>query len=148
MSGTEILAWSIGLGLPVLAAPPAVIGLRYLFAMFLSEGVELFGNMTLAREDSLVLGTMMAKLNVAVLLVTWLALFTCDRFGLWPWLSMGIALTGMSAALLLTVGIVRTNLGVEGRTLAIVGMLAFAGGNLPIIIMVGSLLVLLPKAAA
>ncbi len=148
MSGTEILAWSIGLGLPVLAAPPAVIGLRYLFALFLSEGVELFGNMTLAREDTLVLGTMMAKLNVAVLLMTWLALFTCDRFGLSPWLSMGIALTGMSAALLLTVGIVRTNLGVAGRTLAIVGMLAFAGGNLPIIIMVGSLLVLLPKATA
>ncbi len=147
MSGKEILAWSIGLGLPVLAAPLAVIGLRYLFALFLAEGVELFGKMTLAREDSLVLGTMMAKLNVAVLLVTWLALFTCDRFGM-SWLSMGIALTGMSAALLLTVGIVRTNLGVEGRTLAIVGMLAFAGGNLPIIIMVGSLLVLLPKAAA
>lgn len=145
MTTTEIIAWSIGFALPILAAPVAVILLRHLFAMFLTEGIELFGTISLAREDALVLGSMMAKLNVAVLLVAWLALFTCTRFEMSPWLCMAIALTGLTAALLLTMGVIRTNLGIHGNALIVVGMLAYAGGNLPIIIVVGALLALLPK---
>lgn len=141
MTKSEIIVWAVGLGLPVIAAPLIVFALRYLFAVFLAEGAELFAKIQLARNDSMVLGSMMAKLNVAVLLATWLSLFTCIRFDQPIWICTGIALAGMFIAILLTLAIVRSNLDVAGRTLAIVSLMAFAGGNLPIIVIIGALLV-------
>ncbi|MHC4769242.1 MAG: hypothetical protein ACYTEI_11085, partial [Planctomycetota bacterium] len=66
-----------GLVLPVVGAPFVVIGQRRLFSIFFTEGVDVLGNIAVARKDALLAGALLAKLNVLVLLVAWLALFTC-----------------------------------------------------------------------
>jgi len=40
---------------------------------------------------------------------------------------------------------IKSNLEIEGRTLWMVTLLAFTGGNLPIIVVIGVLLALLPR---
>jgi hypothetical protein len=123
-----------GLVIPVVLAPLVVLGLRRLFAVFLVESVDLFGYGTLDRKDALVLGALTAKLNVVVLLVAWLGLYTCLCFHQSNTLLMAIALGGVLSAILVTTLIVRANLRLAGRTLLIVGLLVFAGGNLPLIV--------------
>jgi hypothetical protein len=53
---------------------------------------------------------------------------------------MGIALAGVAGAMLITVVTIKSNLPIEGRALWMVSLLAFTGGNLPIIVIVGVLL--------
>ncbi len=144
MTVAEIVVLVAGFTLPVIAAPFVAYGLGRLFAIFLAQGTELFGDFTLRDEDALVIGAVMAKFNVAILLVAWLALFTCDYFDQRAELLAGIAIGGLVVAFLVSTLVVRANLEIRGGTLAMVALLAFAGGNLPLIVLVGALLALLP----
>ncbi len=141
----EMIQLAIGLAVPVLLAPFAVMGLRKLFAIFLSEGIELFSTMTLDSEEALTLGSLMAKLNVVVLLLAWLILFTCECFDQSAWIVTGIGLGGMAAAMLITLMTVKSNLELEGGALLAVSLLTFTGGNLPLIVTTGALLAILPR---
>ena len=141
----EMIRLAIGLAVPVLLAPFAIMGLRKLFAIFLSEGVELFSTLSLDSEDADSLGSLMAKLNVAVLLFAWLILYTCECFDQSAWIVTGIGLGGLAAAMLITLMTVRSNLELGGRELLAVSLLTFTGGNLPIIVITGALLAILPR---
>ena len=57
----------------------------------------------------------------------------------------GIGLAGLAGAMLITAMTIKSNLEIEGRTLWMVTLLAFTGGNLPIIVVIGVLLALLPR---
>ncbi len=141
----EMMRLTVGLAVPVLLAPFAVLGLRKLFAIFLSEGFELFSTMTLDSEEARTLGSLMAKLNVVILLLAWLILFTCECFGQSAWIVTGIGLGGMAAAMLITLMTVKSNLEIEGGALLAVSLLTFTGGNLPLIVITGALLAILPR---
>ncbi len=141
----EMMRLTVGLAVPVLLAPFAVMGLRRLFAIFLSEGIELFSTMTLDSEEARTLGSLMAKLNVVVLLLAWLILFTCECFDQSAWIVTGIGLGGMAAAMLITLMTVKSNLEIEGGALLAVSLLTFTGGNLPLIVITGALLAILPR---
>ena len=133
----EMIRLAIGLAVPVLLAPLAILGMRKLFTIFLSEAMELFSTVTLGNEDARTLGSLMAKLNVMVLLFAWLILFTCEHFNLSTWIVTGIGLGGLACAMLITFITVKSNLEIEGRELLGVSLLTFTGGNLPIIVITG-----------
>lgn len=135
MDKTQIIVLAVGLGVPLVFAPLVVLGLKHLFALFVAEGAELFANVNLTRSDSRTLGALLAKLNVVVLLLAWLALWTCRCLGQDPLVVTAIGLAGLLLAMIVTMMIVRVNLEVEGRPLLLVGLLTFAGGNLPLILL-------------
>ncbi len=137
MTGGQ-MAMVVGFGGPVLAAPFAAWGLRHTFRFFLEEGAELFGGLVLGRADAVSVGLLMAKINVVFLLVAWLVLFTCQCFNQPDLLSALVGIVGLAAALMMTVFIVRLNIEVQGPQLWMVGLIAFAGGNLPIFIVVAT----------
>ena len=141
----QMIRLAVGLAVPVLLAPFAVMGLRRLFAIFLSEGIELFSTLTLGGEDARTLGALMANLNVVVLLFAWLILYTCEYFVQNAWIVTGIGLGGLAGAMLITLMTVKSNIEIEGRALWAVSLLAFTGGNLPIIVITGVLLAVLPR---
>lgn len=145
VTNDQIIRLAVGLAVPVLLAPFAVLGLRRLFAIFLTEGVEIFSTLTLMSDDARTLGALMAKLNVIVMLSAWLILYTCNCFDLNYLLVTGIGLAGLAGAMLITAMTIKSNLEIEGRTLWMVTLLAFTGGNLPIIVVIGVLLALLPR---
>ncbi len=135
VTGSQIIM-AVGYGGPVLAAPFAAWGLRHTFRFFLQEGTELFGGLVLGRADAVSVGSLMAKINVVILLVAWLVLFTCQCFKQPDLLSALVGIGGLAAALMMTVFIVRLNIEVQGPTRWLVGLIAFAGGNLPVFIVV------------
>jgi len=141
----EIIKLAVGLAIPIILAPFAVLGLRRLFALFLTEGIEIFSSLTLVSDDARTLGALMAKLNVIVMLSAWLILYTCSCFDLNYLLVTGIGLAGLAGAMIITAMTIKSNLEIEGRTLWMVTLLAFTGGNLPIIVVIGVLLALLPR---
>ena len=145
VTNDQIIRLVVGLAVPVVLAPFAVLGLRRLFAIFLTEGVEIFSTLTLMSDDARRLGALMAKLNVIVMLSAWLILYTCSCFDLNYLLVTGIGLAGLAGAMLITAMTIKSNLEIEGRTLWMVTLLAFTGGNLPIIVVIGVLLALLPR---
>ncbi len=132
------IAMVVGYGGAVVAAPFAAWGLRHTFRFFLEEGAELFGGLVLGRADAVSVGLLMAKINVVLLLVAWLVLFTCQCFNQPDLLSALVGIVGLAAALMMTVFIVRLNIEVQGPQLWMVGLIAFAGGNLPIFIVVAT----------
>ena len=145
MTQDEIIKLAVGLAIPILLAPFAVLGLRRLFALFLTEGIEIFSSLTLVSDDARTLGALMAKLNVIVMLSAWLILYTFSCFNLNYLLVTGIGLAGLAGAMIITAMTIKSNLDIEGRTLWMVTLLAFTGGNLPIIVVIGVLLALLPR---
>ncbi len=124
-------------------APLVAIGLRHLFALFLTEATELFTALNLKRQDALDVGGLLARLNVVVALLTWLLLLTCRFFALPHMAGMGIALAGVVAAVLFSVLVVWSNLEIGGSRLWAVALLTFTGGNLPLIVAIGAVLALL-----
>ena len=48
----EMIRLAVGLAIPILLAPFAIMGLRKLFAIFLAEGIELFSTQSLGGEDA------------------------------------------------------------------------------------------------
>ena len=144
MENAEIITMAVGLALPVLAAPFVVLAQRRLFAIFLMEGAELLGDLTIARKDAFALGSLLAKLDTLVLLVAWLAMFTCRCFDQPVLLLSGIALAGVFGAIVVTTVIVHTNVRrLDVRTVLMVGMIVFAGGNLPLIVIAAVLMAFL-----
>lgn len=137
------LAVVAGFAVPVLAAPPAAIWLRHLFSVFVREGAHLFGGIDLPSVYATSIGARLAKVNVAILLGTWIVVFTCDCMDVSALIQGAIAVVGVLGALFATTSLLRWNLGVRGWVGWRMGMLSFAGGNLPIFLLVVAILALL-----
>ncbi len=139
MSTVTIVA---GFAIPVVAAPLAVLCLRHLFALFVREGAQLFGGIGLPGVYADSIGSRLAKINVAVLLATWIVVFTCECYAASPLIWGGVAVAGVLGGLVATTYLLRWNLGVHGWVSWRMGMLSFAGGNLPIFMIVVAILAL------
>ena len=122
----------------------AVLCLRPLFSLFVREGAQLFGGIGLPGVYAGSIGSRLAKINVAVLLATWIVVFTCECLKVSPLILGGVAIAGILGGLVATTFLLRWNLGVHGWVLWRMGMLSFAGGNLPIFMIVAAILALLP----
>lgn len=82
----------------------------------------------------MLLGLSLAKANVTVICILWLAVFG-SRWLEWPMLATAaIAIVGVLIALWISIEIVRHGLSVHGWNAVQIGLLSFAGGNLPLII--------------
>jgi hypothetical protein len=118
---------------PIILAPALVMGLRHLFAWFLAEGVKLFLDTRLHRQEIVEPGLVLAKSNVIVIVLLWIAVLTSRWFDLPMLITSAAAILGVIIALWITIEIVRRNVGTHGWTAAQIGLLTFAGGNLPFI---------------
>jgi hypothetical protein len=130
----EVVLIVIGYAAPIIAAPFLAHWLRPLFTFFLGEGAELIGGVDLQPADAASIGRLLAQLNIGVLLVAWLAVFTCNCLGHSPTVQAAIAIGGLMVALGVSVLVARANLEVDRRSSVLVGAIAFAGGNLPIFV--------------
>lgn len=121
---------------PILLAPVLVVALKRLFMWFTQQGIDLFLEHEYPVAYSRTLGATLAKLNVFAGLLIWYAVYgirLCDL----P--MMGCAAAAIFVILLalwLSVVIVRRQLSVAGWEGAQVGLIAFAGGNLPFFLIV------------
>jgi hypothetical protein len=136
----QIIRMVAVLAISIVAAPVVVFAQRRLFSLFLAEGAELLGDVTIAKQVTLPVGALMAKLNALVLLVAWLGLFTCRCFDVSWTVRLPIALAGVAVAILITTVIVHNTVRrLNGGTTMIVGLIVFAGGNLPLIVVAATL---------
>ncbi len=131
-----------GFAIPVVAAPLAVLCLRHLFSLFVREGAQLFGGIGLPGVYADSIGSRLAKINVAILLATWIVVFTCECLEVSPLIWGGVTVAGVLGGLGATTYLLRWNLGVRGWVSWRMGMLSFAGGNLPIFMIVAAILAL------
>ena len=69
MPDRPVIEFAVGVAASIVAAPFVAIGLRYLFALFLTEATDLFTLLKLKRQDALVVGGLLARLNVVVALL-------------------------------------------------------------------------------
>jgi hypothetical protein len=133
------LAW---IAVPVFLAPVGVLLLRPLFAIFLRLGADLFTDVDARPSLCKAIGHYLAVFNVAIFIVTWSACWGC-RFLEWPKIVCGgIGTLGVLIALAVTVHLVRKFLDLRETLAVLVGLVAFGGGNLPLIILVPTIMAL------
>ncbi len=143
MTKPEIVWLVVGNAVPIVVAPLAYFGLRPLFRLFLDEGARLFAGIEPSREDVGVVAALLTKIDLAILVAAWVAIYTCAVNELPIYLLMGIGLASIALIISSLIFVVRAGLGLRGNELLLVSLIAFAGGNLPIIVLAGLLAVVL-----
>ncbi len=138
LGANRMTIWKIVLFVaPVILSPLVVFLLQMLFPIFLREGAKLFVAMDLPGSMARKVGTDIAVRCVIIFVVSWCAGYGCLLLG-WPYLwTVGFAVSGVILALLGTITLVKKKLAIRKWTDAsLVGMLAFAGGNIPLFIII------------
>lgn len=126
---------------PVLLAPLVIYVLQMLFPIFLKEGAKLFTAMELPGSMARKVGTDIAVRDVGTLVLCWAAGFGCHMLQWHYLLTVGFAVGGVLLALLGTITLVKKKLAIRSWTDAgFVGLVAFAGGNLPLFVIIPLLL--------
>ncbi len=127
---------------PVIIAPLVIIGLQPLFSIFLREGAELFADLTLEKRLSRAISRVLARWNVFIFVLSWMAAYwSYLATGMWTWGAL-LIVAGVLGGLGLTIRQVRNRVGLVGRPALLIGLLAFAGGNLPLFLIIPIALVL------
>ncbi len=116
---------------PIIAA----VGLRYLFAVFLRQSAACFADLTIPDPATLKIGTRIAVKN-GLIFACAVLVFTGSTMLHLPWLVTATAgVLGVVVGLVATISIVRNTLGTEPCPSALISLLTFAGGNLPLILL-------------
>src|SRR5688572_30396651 len=133
---------------PLAAAPLIVFFSRPLFAIFVREGAGLFLGLDMHKEWSLLVGKPIAIANAVVFTLAWWAAVGLSAMGA-PSFSMAASfIVGLALAMLITYMFVKDLLHLHNGDAWLVGLLAFAGGNLPVIILMPVLLMTVMDAQA
>lgn len=138
----------VSLAAPLIATPLLVFCCRHLFTVFLREGSSLFVGLDMAKPWAAGIGQTMAVINGILFTFAWWATASFSYIQLSAFI---VALPFVAAVLL---GLTTTSLYVKSQMrLApmdawMVGLLSFAGGNLPMIVIIPLLLNIAPQAAA
>jgi len=141
----ETLIYSAWIAVPIVLSPLVVRCLRPLFGLFLREGTELFTDINLERALSLRIGHFLAIINVLIFVVAWSSAVGSAWIE-WPPLIGGLlAAGGVLLALGITIWSVRNRVGIVGQEMVLVGLVTFAGGNLPLIVVVPLVLAFVPR---
>ena len=122
---------------PVILSPLVVFLLQMLFPIFLREGAKLFAAIELPGTMARKVGTDIAVRCVAIFVVSWCAGYGCLLLE-WAYLwTVGFTVSGVILALLGTITLVKKKLAIrKWIDAALIGMLAFAGGNIPLFIII------------
>jgi len=122
---------------PLLLSPLFVLGSQYLFPTFLREGARIFLAMDLPGSLARKVGIDLAVRTVVILVLCWMAGYGCLLLGLSLWFTIGFGIFGVFLAMLGTITLCRGRLAIRSFNDAmLVGLIAFAGGNLPIFVLV------------
>ena len=122
---------------PVLLAPFVVYISSKLIPIFLELGSTLFTAMDLPGSLLRKVGMDIAIRCVVIFLVSWIAGYGSYVLELGYALAVGICVSGVFLALLGTISMVKKEVGVHTWTdAALVGLIAFSGGNLPLILVI------------
>ena len=133
---TQIAYLIIAPAVPLLAA----FGLRYLFAIALRESVAWFAHLVLQRESTRVIGARLAMRNGLILALAGFLFVACTSLKLpWPVIA-ATGVLGILGALVATIWIIRDSLKIDVPTAGLIGLVSFAGGNLPLILLVPAML--------
>ncbi|MCZ6837522.1 MAG: hypothetical protein O7G85_17230 [Planctomycetota bacterium] len=123
---------------PVILSPLIIFLLRMLFPYFLQEGAKLFTAIELPGSLARKVGTDIAIRNVIIFVVCWVASYGCTLLEFHYSWSILIAVSSVFLALFFTITLVKGRLSIRSWSDAgLVGLVAFAGGNLPLFILVG-----------
>jgi hypothetical protein len=133
---TEIASMILAPCLPLLS----VVGLRYLFATFLRERALWFADLTIPRAAALVIGTRMA-LKTCTICGLAIFLFAIGSILRLPApITAAPAALGVLAAVVVAIRIARQTLGIRALPAGLIGVVSFAGGGLPLIVLFPALL--------
>lgn len=129
---------------PVILSPAVVAVLQLLFPTFLKEGAKLFTAIDLPGSLARKVGMDIAVRCVGIFVLCWIAGYGC-RLLEWNYLlTVGFAIGGVMLALLGTIMLVRKRLAIRSWSDAVlVGLVAFAGGNLPLFVLIPLLMFLI-----
>ena len=117
---------------PLLLTPIIALALRPVFALFARQGAQLFCALDMSSALAEALGHYTAIYDAVTLAVVSSGVVASV---IWraPWaVTIAIVAGGVLTALFVTVSVVRAIPGIEGRSALAVGLLTFAGGNLPL----------------
>jgi hypothetical protein len=126
---------------PLAAAPLLVMLSRHLFSTFVREAAELFLGMQMHREQRMALGTDLAVINAIIFSIAWMTAVALHACHLSSFIVVAPFLLAMLAALYFTSSMVRGRMKLPSRDAYLVGLLSFAGGNLPLIVIIPLLLI-------
>lgn len=126
---------------PILISPLVVYVSSRLFPIFLELGSKLFVAMDLPGSLLRKVGMDIAVRCVVIYLICWIAGYGCYVIE-WPYpLAVGICVSGVFLALFGTILLVKKEVGVKTWTDAsLVGLVAYSGGNLPLILIIPPIL--------
>lgn len=127
---------------PLVAGPAMVLGVRHLFALFVRQAADLFLAREIHRAWAMTLGTDVAAFNVSIFALAWwatVALCCLDVSGVFVAVPLA---AGVGIAIVCTVLTVKARLTLDMREALMVGLLTFAGGNLPLIVLLPALFML------
>ena len=125
-----------GYAAPILVAPILIWVLRPLFARFFRESAHLFLDVHCEPRQAQQVGSTMARINVVLFALIWMGVFTCIVFELKIAVSAAIVIAGLLIGFWLTTGIARHHLNIGGWNSVPVGLVSFAGGNLPMLLLI------------
>ena len=126
---------------PVLLSPLVVYISSRLFPVFLELGSTLFVAMDLPGSLLRKVGMDIAIRCVVSYLICWIAGYGCLVIELPYALAVGICISGVFLALFGTISLVKNEVGVKSWTDAtLIGLIAYSGGNLPLILIIPLLL--------
>lgn len=134
----QVLVLAACVAATLLIAPGLVVLLRYLYTLFIFGGVKWIADLTFERPQINTVSTQMAVANIVVYVLAWFAVVGCVLADLPIWWRSLCLILGIAVALLLTVLLARGWLqykGLERWQSLSIGVLAFAGGNLPLIVL-------------
>jgi hypothetical protein len=142
-----MLTLAVCLLAPFAIAPLIILANRHLYAMFVREAASIFVGLDMHREWAMTLAAPMAIANGVIFTFAWwaalgLSALQVSSFGL---AAPFIAALGLS--MLMTWFLIRERLHLHNVNACMVSLLAFAGGNLPLIIAMPVLVMAVPDLA-
>jgi hypothetical protein len=127
---------------PVLLAPVVMWVLRPMFAVFLREGCDLFSHGALEKDLSRDIGGYLAFVNVVIFTIAYEAALACRVLDGPFCVEMLSVVVGVAVALAWTIRMSSKLVGVSGQSGVLLGLVAFGGGNLPLIVVVPLLMLI------
>jgi hypothetical protein len=126
---------------PLAATPLVILLTRRLFAIFVREGASLFVGLEMHKDWAFTLATPIAIANAVVFTFAWWAAVGLSSMELTGLSLAAPFLAGLVLAMFITSIVVKDKLHLETGDACMVGLLTFAGGNLPVILLMPLLLI-------
>jgi len=122
----------------LLIAPLLVLALRFLFTLFITGGAKWIADLTFEGPQIRIVAVQMAIANIVIYIMAWFATVGCVLADVAIWWQSLCLILGIAVALLVTVQLARgwlQYMGLERWQSLSIGVLAFAGGNIPLIVL-------------